>query len=188
MKLSSSRSLSLGLLATSLFLTGCGEARPVKPDQTTGKPQPQAKNEQPAEACALFTQAMATDVLDEAVPPSESKTMHSDEFGSTVTSCSYTTSSTDPKKIRTVTLLIRYAKDEAESKTVFEGAKAQSKDLSSVDPEVMANIGDEAYWTGGTLNQLNIRMGNGWFIISSYLRGGDQKAMAQNIAKQLFTK
>lgn len=131
---------------------------------------------------------MATELLGETVPPSESKTIHSDEFGSTVSNCSYTTSSTDPKKIHTLTILIRYAKDEAESKTVFQGAKDQSKDISGAESETISNIGDEAYWSGGTLNQLNVRKGNGWFIISSYLRGGDQKTMALNIAKRLFTK
>jgi hypothetical protein len=186
MRLFSYRSLSVGLLASSLFLTGCGNTEKIKPNQTAKNPQSVAQKEQPAEACALFTQAMATDVLGETVPPSESKTIHSEEFGSTVTSCSYTTSSTDPKKIRTLTLLIRYAKDEAESKTVFEGAKAQSKDLSSVEPEAIPNIGEEAYWSAGSLNQLNVRQGNGWFIISSYLRGGDQKEMALQIAKRLF--
>lgn len=163
-------------LVCSLFLVGCGKTTPT----------PGANTQDAKPACELLTQDIAAAVLGESVPPSESKTMHSDEFGSTVTSCSYSTQSTDPTKIRTITLLVRYAKDTEESKSIFTDAKTQATSLAGTTPEGMDGIGEEAYWIGGSLNQLNVRKGTGWFIFSSYVRSGDQKQLETDMAKHIF--
>lgn len=166
--------LPAAILCSSIMLAGCGKTLPPE------------INQQPKEACVLLTQKMASKILGEDVPPSESKTMHSEEFGSTVTSCSYSTNGTNPTSIRTITILIRYAKDEQESKTIFTDAKAQSQSLSGTNPENLPSIGDEAYWVGGSLNQLNIRKGTGWYILSSYSRSDDPKQLELTMAKELF--
>jgi hypothetical protein len=93
-----------------------------------------------------------------------------------------------PTKLRTISILIRYAKDEAESKKIFADAKDQSKSIAGANPEDLNGIADEAYWSGGNLNQLNVRQGKGWFILSSYFRSRDQKTLALEMAKKIFTK
>lgn len=182
-----SRQVTVLALCSSLLFVGCGKTSPntLQPQQT---PDQSSKTNTPIEACQILTREIATAVLGETVPPAESKTIHSEEFGSTVTSCSYTTEGKDPTKLRTISILIRYAKDEAESKKIFADAKDQSKSIAGANPEDLNGIADEAYWSGGNLNQLNVRQGKGWFILSSYFRSGDQKTLALEMAKKIFTK
>jgi len=140
------------------------------------------------EACDVFLYKTAIELLGPTVPSSTSKTIHSQQFGSTVTDCSYTTKPADIKQIKTATLLIRYAKDEQESKQIFADAKDQSTSLSGVEPEDVIGYGDEAYWSGGTLKQLNVRRGKGWHIFSAYLKNEDPKPFILQMADKILNK
>ncbi|MCC7357178.1 hypothetical protein IT408_01595 [Candidatus Uhrbacteria bacterium] len=167
----------------SFFLTGCGKID-VKNSKATSV-MTQAPH---IEACNVFTPNMAKELLGENIVPTVSKTIHSDKFGSTISSCEYNTSVITSKKNVKMTLLIYYVKNIEESERVFRDAKDQSNKLAGIEVESINDIGDEAYWSGGKLNQLNVRNKNGWFIISSDQSHVDQKIMALNIAKRIFSK
>ncbi len=150
--------LALLLLVAPLAAVACD--KPAATDTATVTKPVIAQPDAPAKAvsaCSLLTQEEAAAILGEPVEkPTDSA------VGGTVTNCNWMTPS-----FHMVGILVRLASSPAEAETVRQEALRQSKSLSGVDPEDVAGLGENAYWAGGNINQLNVFKGNYWLIITA---------------------
>jgi hypothetical protein len=85
-------------------------------------------------------------------------------------------------------LLVRKASSQAEANQVFADAMAQSKNLSGVAPVKISGVGDQAYWAGGTLTQMNVLKGDAWYIMNVRVPNGNEQAKALELAKLVMGK
>lgn len=157
------KSALLILTMTVAMGAGCNQAQTtMKVGQPAGEGQEmKVETQKPAlDACKLLTPEIAKSVIgEETAEPS------TNNVGGVVSTCSYSAKSANMKSL---SLLARRAYTNESSVEVFKAAFDQSKSLSGVDPVSVSGLGDEAYWAGGTLNQLNVRKGDTWLILSSF--------------------
>jgi len=144
------------------------------------------------DACQLLTKADAEASLGGAVKDPLRNVSQTADGSVTVSDCTYSqplpAGSTDITKIGTAGLLIRKAASQAEATKVFGDAKTQSKTLSGVDAITVANVGDQAYWSGGSLTQMNVLKGDAWYIINVRVPGGNEQQKALDLAKTVIGK
>lgn len=166
--------------ALSLVAAGCSKDAPAGGQVSVpSAPAPVAQNatwEGPS-ACTILDRELAKKYLGEVNEPTENTDL-------TVSNCSYSSSG---GTIGGITLLIKRSMTDAAAKTEHEGAIQMSKTLSGVDPEMVSGLGDQAYWAGGKLNQLNVFKGNDWYIISAFM-DGYTKDKAIEIMKDVLAK
>jgi len=60
--------------------------------------------------------------------------------------------------------------------------------LSGVDAVAISNVGDQAYWSGGSLTQMNVLKGDAWYIINVRVPGGNEQQKALDLAKTVIGK
>lgn len=126
-------------------------------------------------ACNLFSKEEAQTILGSNVnDPQRSAT----RFGQvTVTSCIYTTSSTeegtDPEKIK---LIFQQFASTDEARRNYQAARDQSENIAGVKPEEIADLGESAYWSGGTENRLGVYKGLRWYEIQALVKNNPKEA------------
>jgi hypothetical protein len=171
--------LCLVFLIAALGLTNCssdpGPSVTRRPSVvTTPESRPKAVS-----ACTLLTQEEAAAILGESVEKPTNSAM-----GGTVSNCNWMTPS-----LHMVGILVRLAATPEEAETVRNEARRQSKSLSGVDTEDVAGLGENAYWAGGNVNQLNVFKGNYWVIITaSKGKSSDNLALAKAVAEKALTR
>ena len=144
------------ITACSVSKTGDTERQPSpKHSANSGK-----QSGEKVDACGLLTKADAESFLGESVgQPATSRT---EAMGNIVTQCRY--SSTSGKRVG---LLARQAATPDQAAKVFRQARDTSNELSGAAPQMISGLGDDAYWTGGNLKQLNLLKGGVWLIITA---------------------
>ncbi|HVM91060.1 MAG TPA: hypothetical protein VMU11_04160 [Verrucomicrobiae bacterium] len=144
------------------------------------------------DACQLLTKADAEATLHGTVKDPLRNVSQTADGKTTVSDCTYSqplpAGSTDISKIGTAGLLIRKAASQAEADKVFTDAMNQSKTLSGVDAVAISNLGDRAYWAGGSLTQMNVLKGDAWYIVNVNLPGGNAEQAALDLAKTVIGK
>jgi len=173
--------LALFLLVAPLTLAGCGHSGGTDTGIGLDKPRVEQPETPPkaVSACTLLTQEEAAAILGEPVEkPTNSNT------GGTVSNCNWMTSS-----FHMVGILVRLASSREEAETVRQQAHQQSKSLSGVDPQDITGIGENAYWAGGNINQLNVFKGNYWLIITaSKGNTSENLALAKAVAEKALPR
>lgn len=112
------------------------------------------------DSCRWLTKQLAEQALGAPVEGPSSRNV-----SNVVSTCTYGTISTPMKS---VTLLVRRASSLDESTKIFNQAKSETKAMSGADPVDVKGLGESAYWAAGSLNQLNVRKGDKWLIISVF--------------------
>lgn len=118
------------------------------------------------DSCTLLTMVDAEAVLGQKVNTPLTSGAATEGQATTVSSCSYATNGETPADVKVASLLVRKAATLEEANKVFDNARAESKKLSGVDPVDVANLGDRAYWSGGSLTQMNVLKGQAWLIVN----------------------
>ncbi len=145
-----------------LALGGCGNK----------KTTPAATELAPTKtACTLLPQSDAETVLKTTVTAANAP-------GSSNLTCTYT--STDGKQV--VSLLERVSATSGVAGLAYNQSLGNAKTVAGVEPTILYDIGDRAYFAGGLLSQLHILQGSTWLIITTNT-GTDDKNLAA--AKQL---
>ena len=152
----------LGLVISMLGLAGCRGSKAVPTKNALNPPHTANSGKQSGEkvdACGLLTKADAESFLGESVgQPATSRT---EAMGNIVTQCRYSSSSG-----KRVGLLARQAATSDQAAKVFRQARDTSNELSGAAPQMISGLGDDAYWTGGNLKQLNLLKSDMWLIIT----------------------
>lgn len=133
------------------------------------------------DACTVFTESEAQEVLGEAATKGETTApTSSDDIH--VSTCSYTNNGSSAANTQIATVLVRSPKNATgvdSNKAVFGNGKPQ-------DVEVVQGYGTEAYYNADT-GQLNVFKDNAWYIISNGLSSpsdrtlDDTKAVADKV-------
>lgn len=114
-----------------------------------------APQEEPFDACAVFTQADAAKALGtEAQPESVNPKARRPRV---VTTCTYT--GTKEGKPVAASVQFRFARTEAEARGAFEDARLQYQTKPMLLPGV------EGFWSGKT-GQMHVRKGRTWLTVS----------------------
>ena len=172
------------LLLASVALAGCGGAKTEETKGNTAQPsstdssKPSSGN---LDACALLTKADAESLLGGSVK--EPTTTRNENGGTVVSQCHYSNEAGDKQ----VGLLARQAPTSAEAKQIFGTARSASKGLSGTDPQTVSGLGDDAYWTDGNLNQLNVLKDEVWLIITTRQGKGDRLAASKDAANKILS-
>jgi hypothetical protein len=148
---------------------GCSKPSSGPASTTKGSSTPAAN----VDATQILTQADAEAILGEKV---EVDAKPGNPFES---HCNYYTA-----KMSGLGLLIKRSGDANTAQYVFQQAQSASKEISKADPQPVSGLGEQAYWAGGQLNQLNVREGNDWLIFTAFAL--DDKAL--DYTKQAATK
>jgi hypothetical protein len=174
--------LVLSSLFCLIWLVACGGG-PSGSDGPESAPAPPAAPTAPAaplSACSLLTIEEAAAIIGEPIEePNESNS------GSTVSNCNWSARSLSGRGLG---ILIRRAYSDAEAARVYTEARDQSKSLSNVDPQTVSGLGDNAYWAGGNLNQLNVFKGRYWLIIMAMAGQEDALRIAQQVAEKALER
>ena len=170
--------IASGLCVLGLLGAGCADSTPTANDnQNTNTDQSNTNSQTGGEldACKLLTKSIATEYLGDAGEPDLRDTI------GIVSTCTYS----NPATFDSLMLLVRRSQTSDESDTVSTNAKAESKNLSGVDPEDVSGLGDSAYWAGGDLKQINVFKNNDWLILSTS-KNGFTKDQAIEIMKKII--
>jgi hypothetical protein len=135
------------------------------------------------DACALIPAADAEALLGGPVGP---PTIAAKEaVASGVSQCSYRASGTGGY----LTLLARKAATREAAEAAYERARALAKALTGSDPLDVKEVGERAYWTGGTFKQLNVLQGTVWLIVSADRgEGSDRFEGTKRVARKAIEK
>lgn len=171
------------LLLSSLGFQGCGGKTEEAKNGTGSAPSNGSakKTGGKVDACTLLTKTDAEALLGGAVK--EPTTTHNENGGTLVSQCHYSNEAGDKQ----VGLLARQAPSAAEAKQVFDSARRAAKGLSGVDPQTISSLGDDAYWTGGNLAQLNVLKNDLWLVISARQGKADRLAVTQDVANKVLS-
>lgn len=162
------------LMLLALIGAGCAQNQPAAPPVTRAPMKL---------ACDVFNRDAATKLLGADVEKGQSNEIREGEI--TVTTCAYSTAA---PPIKIVTLLLRRAENVAQAEQTFQEAKSQSKEQSGVDPQNISNLGNAAYWAGGSLRQLNVLAGEYWIILSAMNWQGDPLPGLETAARDIMLK
>lgn len=176
--------ISTSLLLASITLAGCGGAKTEETKNGVAAPQSNgstARSTVKLDACGLLTKADAEALL--GGPVKEPTTTHNENGGTVVSQCRYSDAAGDKQ----VGLLARQAPTTAEAKQVFGNARNASKGLTGTDPQTVSGLGEDAYWTGGNLGQLNVLKDNFWLIVTARQGKGDRLSASKEAANKILT-
>lgn len=161
-------------LAVLVMLVGCSGS---KTDSAGGK-KPIGK----VDACALLTKDDAEAALGGSV--NAPTTNNIEQGGTVVSQCHY--SSMSGSTIKQVGVLARQSPTADEARQAFQRAQGAAKDLSGTEPQKIAGLGDDAYWTGGNLAQLNVLKDNVWLIVTANPGQGDRLEASKAAANKVL--
>lgn len=142
-------------------LSGCGGP---------ARPAGRAKAEEVGralDACSLITAGDAAALL--GGPVSAPTVAEREVAASGVSQCSYRAAG------GYLTVLVRTAATREGAAEAFERARSLAKALTGEDPLDVREVGERAYWTGGTFKQLNVLEGTVWLIVSADRGGGGDR-------------
>ena len=174
----------LAFLLSLLSLAGCGGEKTEETKNTSNTPQPTGSSKPSSvklDACGLLTKADAESLLGGSVK--EPTTTRNENGGTVVSQCHYSNAAGDKQ----VGLLARQSPTTAEAKQVFGNARRAAKDLSGADPQTISGLGDDAYWTGGNLSQLNVLKDDSWFIVTARQGKADRLAASREAADKILS-
>ena len=174
----------ISLLLSLIALEGCGGTKTAETRNSAGDSPPINSSKQASgklDACGLLTKADAESLMGGSVK--EPTTTRNEMSGIIVSQCRYSDAAGDKQ----VGLLARQAPTATEAKQVFGSARNASKDLAGTDPQTVSGLGDDAYWTGGNLSQLNVLKDNFWLIITARQGKGDRLAASKDVANKILS-
>ncbi len=172
--------LTLASLGAGCGQTGQTQINSTSTDQMTTVSTTASQDQPALNSCNWLTKTLAEQVLGGAVEGPSSRNV-----SNVVSTCTYGTVGTPMKSL---TLLVRRAATRQESEQIFKQAKDESKAMSGAEPVQVKNLGDEAYWTGGSLNQLNVRKGDDWLIVNFFGSDKGKELDKSKEAMQLLLK
>ena len=162
------------MLSVLVMLAGCGSS---KTDSAGGK-----KLAGKVDACALLTKDDAEAILGGTV--NAPTTNNAEQNGTVVSQCHY--SSIAGGTVKQVGVLARQSPTADEARQTFQRAQGASKDLSGTEAQKIAGLGDDAYWTGGKLAQLNVLKDNVWLIVTANPGQGDRLEASKTAANKIL--
>ena len=162
------------MLSVLVMLAGCGSS---KTDGAGGK-----KLAGKVDACALLTKDDAEAILGGNV--NAPTTNNAEQGGTVVSQCHY--SSIAGGTVKQVGVLARQSPTADEARQTFQRAQGASKDLSGTEAQKIAGLGDDAYWTGGKLAQLNVLKDNVWLIVTANPGQGDRLEASKTAANKIL--
>ena len=174
-----------------VFGAGCDKTKPASPSPVATTNQEMKLLELKYDACQLLTKTDVETSLGVTVKDPLRNVSQTADGQITVSDCTYSqpaSANTDIKNIATAGLLVRKASNQTEANSVFADAMAQSKTLSGVAAVKITGVGDQAYWAGGSLTQMNVLKGDAWYIFNIQLPGGNAEAKALQLAKAVMSK
>ena len=133
------------------------------------------------DACKLLTQPDAEAVLGGTVKAPENPV--SGEGLAVVTSCKYRVAAAP--SVNNVSIIVRRLDSADAAKQDFEQLKKDMQPKLNVPPTEVAGVGDAAFWSGGSVNQLAVLKGKVQLLI--YVNG-PQSGEPDAAAKTLATK
>jgi hypothetical protein len=135
-------------------------------------------------ACDILTQEDAESVLGGPVKPPITHVEYG-TAGKVKSRCGYVTVAGPPAKV--ITLLVMENRNAEDTRSEYEHAHAMSQTVSGQVPENVPALGDRAYWSGGTVCQLNVLSGNRWLVISGTSSStSDPRAPAEAAATRIL--
>ncbi len=176
-------------LVVTVSLTACSGPSPSAPSPTADNPAPAmatvpnsaTANPSPAvapvantsvpDACKLLTKDMAVSIVG---PIAVGPKLVGPKDG--MSSCTYI----GEGYTSVLSLIIKGGISNSD----FDQAFQASKGLSGVDAVKVDGLGDAAYWSGGTLGQMNVLKGGNWMILTATGAKGD----LQPTLKDAFAK
>ena len=169
----------LFLLLAPLLLAACGDSAASKSGEAKG-----AAAAKPAlssiDACDLFPDDEANAIAGGYVS-GMSSTLE-DAKGRDPLSCAYNAGSTEQPRI--LSLVVRLHSNPEGAGGAFDAARAALDRLTHGDLKDVPNLGDGAFWAGGSLQQLHVRTGEKQLLITCQLNDPAASfAGAQKIAK-----
>ena len=126
----------------------------------------------PLDACALLTRSDAKEILGGAVSSPTTSTI--EESNERVSQCSYASDASDAsaRSRRFLTLLVRQS---PAAPAAYDHARAAAKALTGSDPVNISEVGEKAYWTGGTFKQLTVLAKKVQLVVSVDLGDGKDR-------------
>jgi hypothetical protein len=137
----------------------------------------------PIDACSLLTAGDAAVLLG---GPVENPTVsgHPLPVAGNSSRCAYLTKS-PPLKV--VNLLVEQLATPREAMSAYDHTRSISKLVSGMEPQDIPNLGDKAFWEGGSIDKLHVLKGNLWLVIGcSVGPGRDQQAPATQTAAKIL--
>lgn len=139
--------------------------------------------------CVLLTKADAEAILGQAVHEPLHNGAKSEDGQTIVSSCNYATDGETENEVKVVSLLVRKAATAEEALRVYEETRGLSVGLSGTEPSDVEGLGDRAYWTGGTLTQMNVLKGELWLIVNVRdLQSTNLRTQATEAAKRAVAR
>ena len=137
----------------------------------------------PIDACTLLTADDAAALLGAPVEkPVASR--HPLPVSGHSSRCAYLTSR---PPLRVVNLLVEQLATAREAQRAYEQTRSISKIVSGTLPEDIPNLGDRAFWEGGSIVKLHVLKGNLWLVIGCSLGPGlDQEGPARATAVKVL--
>ena len=179
------KNIILALMISIAAITACSVSKTLDKERQPGAKESANSEKQSGEkvdACGLLTKADAESFLGESV--GQPTTSHTEAVGNIVTQCRY--SSTSGKRVG---LLARQAATSEQAAKIFRQARETSNELSGAAPQVVTGLGDDAYWIGGNLKQLNVLKRDVWLIITASPGNGiDPLEASKTIARNIVAR
>lgn len=164
----------LFLLLAPLLLAACGDSAASK----SGEEKPAAISS--IDACDLFPDDEANAIAGGYVS-GMSSTLE-DAKGRDPLSCAYNAGSTEQPRI--LSLVVRLHESPERAEKTLRSTRSALNTLTHGDLKDVPNLGDGAFWAGGSLLQLHVRKGEKQLLITCQLNDPAASfAGAQKIAK-----
>lgn len=161
------------LLYLGLALVACGPSSSVKEEPPLA-----------FDACALLSPQDAKELAGFVLTGTASSTFE-DAIGRNVSTCLYSTGSTDVP--RTLGIDVRQAPNPEAAESRLKGSLPMLQRLSSTEPREVSGAGKQAFWIGGDLEQLHVVEGR-FHVIVTAQTGERQLEIAQEIARRALAR
>jgi hypothetical protein len=155
-----------------VFAAGCAKPAPTK-DSPLG---------QTIGACTVLSVADASAVLGGEVKSTPGPEVTRPDGGSFVSNCGFSSD-----QARGINVILRQAADVSSLRAQFTDAYKNIESVYGVKPQLLQNLGDSAFWIGGSVNELNVIKGGRWLTILTFgLSQDDRLSLAQNAAAKIL--
>jgi hypothetical protein len=132
------------------------------------------------DACTYFTAEDAEAVV--GAPVQTAKVTHETLAETHSSRCAYLTSKAP---IKVVNLFLQQLPNREQAAKAFEFARDHAATVAGVEPRTIPNLGEKAFWVGGSANKLQVLRGNLWMTFGAAMGPGlDQAGPAQAAAEK----